>query len=49
MADKKNFLKTMMPDLRNRKSRIVSDVELKEMNERIKKEKETGGKIFLIT
>ena len=45
MADKKKFSKkTMMPDLRNRKSRIVSDVELKEMNERIKKKKESGKK-----
>jgi|8_EtaG_2_1085327.scaffolds.fasta_scaffold369792_1 hypothetical protein len=48
MADKKKFSKKTMylspKDIRKRKSRIVMDSELKDMNERIKKKEETGGK-----
>ena len=45
MADKKKVSKkTMMPDPRNRKSRIPIPSEVKDMNERIKKKEETGGK-----
>jgi len=45
MADKKKVSKkTMMPDLRNRKSKIPIPSEIKEMNERIKKKKESGKK-----
>jgi len=46
MADKKKLKskKTMMPNLKNRKSRIVIDSEVKDMNERIKKKKESGKK-----
>jgi len=36
--------KTMMPDLKNRKSRITIPSEVKDMNERIKKKKESGKK-----
>mgnify|MGYP003146199241 FL=1 len=45
MADKKKVSKkTMMPDLRNRGSRIPIPSEIKEMNERIKKKKKSGKK-----
>jgi len=45
MADKKKVSKkTMMPDPRNRKSRIPIPSEVKDMNERIKKKKESGKK-----
>jgi len=45
MADKKKVSKkTMMPDLKNRKSRIPIPSEIKEMNERIKKKKQSGKK-----
>ena len=45
MADKKKFSKkSMLSDPRKRKSRIVMDSEVKDMNERIKKKKETGKK-----
>ena len=45
MANKKKFSKkSMLPDPRNRKSRIVMDSELKDMKEKIKKKKETGDK-----
>ena len=40
MANKKKFSKkSMLPDPRKRKSRIVMDSELKNMKERIKKKK----------
>ena len=49
MANKKKFSKkSMLPDPRKRKSRIVMDSELKDMKERIKKKKETGDKDVLI-
>jgi hypothetical protein len=41
---KKTSKKTMLPDPRKRKSRIVMESEVKDMNERIKKKKEKNKK-----
>ena len=41
---KKTSKKTMLPDLKKRKSRIVMESEVKDMNERIKKKKEKNKK-----